>query len=238
MKATLHNSDCLDVMQDIPDASIDMVMADIPYGITANRWDSIIPLDPMWEQLKRIIKPNSAIVLTAKQPFTSTLTCSNQKMYRHCWIWNKNNSAGFLNAKRMPLQSTEDVVVFGMKSPFYYPQMEERGTPRRKGMSGGKKSDNYGSYHPTTSTNNLYYPKNIINISGTYQKGKQHPTQKPVALMEYLINTYTRKGEAVLDFCMGSGTTGVACKNLNRSFIGIEKDEKYFEMASERIEAA
>jgi len=229
----LLHGDCLDLMGDIPDGSVDMVMADPPYGTTACKWDSIIPLEPMWEQLKRVIKKNGAIVLTASQPFTTSLIDSNRAMWRHNWQWNKNNSAGFATAKIRPMQIVEDICVFGLNKVEYFPQMVRRGKERKKG--GYSASDNYGIV-PIVSRNNLYYPKSLINIGNASQKGKIHPTQKPVALMEYLIKTYTNEGETVLDFCMGSGTTGVACFNLNRRFIGIEKDPEYFKIASERIE--
>lgn len=188
----------------------------------------------MWEQLKRIIKPNGAIVMTASQPFTSTLVCSNLKGYRHQWVWNKNNSAGFATAKIRPFAICEDILVFSGdgNKVNYYPQMTT-GKMRKKG--GHSSSDNYG-IKPTSKMCDQYYPKNLIEISNASQKGKIHPTQKPVALMEYLIKTYTNENEVVLDFTMGSGSTGVAAKNLNRKFIGIEMDEGYFNIAKERIE--
>lgn len=185
----------------------------------------------MWEQLKRIIKPNGAIVMTASQPFTSKLVTSNIKEYRHQWVWNKNNSAGFATVKFRPLAICEDVLVFGKQRVNYYPQMT-KGKMRKKGGYGS--SENYG-IKPTSSLNDDYYPKNLIEISNASQVGKVHPTQKPVALMEYLIKTYTNENETVLDFTMGSGTTGVACVNTGRKFIGIELDDNYFEIATKRI---
>src|SRR5574344_3115019 len=187
-------------MKNIDDKSIDMVLCDLPYGTTACKWDVIIPFEPLWEQYKRIIKDNGAIVLTASQPFTLALVMSNPKMYRHNWVWNKNNSAGFAMAKIRPFAICEDVLVFGKNKVNYYPQMEERGKPRLKG--GYSSSDNYNLI-PSKSKSNVYYPKNLINISNANQKGKAQPTQKPVALFEYLIKTYTNENELVLDFTAG-----------------------------------
>lgn len=230
---TLINDDCLNAMKFIPDNSISMVLTDPPYGTTACKWDSIIPLEPMWEQLKRIIKPKGAIVMTASQPFTSVLVISNLKEYRHQWVWNKNNSAGFATAKIRPMAICEDILVFGRSRVNYYPQMTKGKMREKRGYS---KSDNY-ALTPTTisNVNDEYYPKNLIEMGNANQRGKVHPTQKPVALMEYLIKTYTNEGETVLDFTMGSGTTGVACANTGRNFIGIELDDHYFDIASERI---
>jgi site-specific DNA-methyltransferase (adenine-specific) len=228
--------DCLEKMKYIESGSVDMVLTDPPYGTTACKWDSIIPLDKMWEQLNRIIKPNGAIVLTASQPFTTVLIHSNIKKYKHQWVWNKNNSAGFATAKIRPFAICEDILVFTSdgKKANYFPQMTT-GKMRKKG--GYSSSDNYG-IKPTSKMCDQYYPKNLINISNASQKGKVHPTQKPVPLMEYLIKTYTNEHETILDFAMGSGTTGVACKNLNRDFIGIELDETYLDIADKRIEDA
>jgi site-specific DNA-methyltransferase (adenine-specific) len=228
----LFKGDCLEVMRDIESGSVDAIITDPPYGTTACKWDSVIDFDLMWEQLNRIIKPNGAIVLHSSQPFTSALIMSNAEKYRHQWVWNKNNSAGFATAKIRPFAVCEDIIVFGLNKVNYYPQMTT-GKMRKKG--GYSSSDNYG-LKPTISYNDQYYPKNLINISNASQKGKKHPTQKPIELMEYLIKTYTKENETVLDFTMGSGTTGVAAKNLNRNFIGIEQDEKYFDIAKNRIE--
>ncbi|HRH58894.1 MAG TPA: site-specific DNA-methyltransferase, partial [Chitinophagales bacterium] len=225
--------DCLERMKEIPDGSVDMILADPPYGTTACKWDSIIQLEPMWEQLKRIIKPNGAIVMTASQPFTTTLIASNIQGYKHQWFWNKNNSAGFATAKVRPFAICEDVLVFSKNGEKvnYYPQMTT-GKMRIKG--GYSKSDNY-RITPTSKLCDKYYPKNLLNFSNASQKGKVHPTQKPVALMEYLIKTYTNENETVLDFTFGSGSTGVACMNTNRKFIGIEMDDHYFDIGSKRI---
>jgi len=200
---------------------------------TACKWDTVLPLDMLWHHYKRICKDDAAIILNASQPFTTSLVNSNLKMYRHQWVWNKNNSAGFATAKIRPFAICEDIIVFGKKRVRYFPQMETRGAPRLKG--GYSQSDNYG-LTPSKSKSNRYYPKNLLAISNASQKGKQHPTQKPVALIEYLIKTYTNEGDTVLDNCMGYGTTGVACKNLGRDFIGIELDKEYFEIAKQRIE--
>jgi len=229
----LMKGDCLERMKEIPSGSVDAIICDPPYGTTACKWDSIIPLEPMWEQLRRITKPNGAIVLHGSQPFTSVLISSNLKGYKHQWVWNKNNSAGFATAKIRPFSICEDILVFSRdgKKVNYYPEMTT-GKMRKKG--GYSSSDNYG-IKPTVKMCDQYYPKNLIEISNASQKGKVHPTQKPVALMEYLIKTYTREGETVLDFCLGSDTTGVAAKNLNRKFIGIEMDDNYFEIAKSRI---
>ena len=226
--------DCLERMKEIPDGSIDMVMTDPPYGTTACKWDSVIPLEPMWDQLKRIIKPNGAIVMTASQPFTTTLIASNMKMFKYCWVWEKQKVTGFYNARRMPLKSVEDVCVFYGKPPSYNPQgltpCKVKNSRANKGGNGcyGSISDN--DYIQTEGG----FPRQVLRIDHITHK-QVHPTQKPVALMEYLIKTYTNEGETVLDFTMGSGTTGVACVNLGRSFIGIEMDKNYFNIASDRI---
>ena len=225
---TLIQGDCLEEMKKIEDGSVDMILADPPYGTTACKWDSVIPLEPMWEQLKRIIKPNGAIVMTASQPFTTTLIASNMKMFKYCWVWKKSKPTGHLNAKKQPLRTYEDVVVFYDSQCIYNPQGIK---PTDKVVSRTNRG-NYGECSKTTRQTVTNYPRNIVefpSIDGVHQ------TQKPVALMEYLIKTYTNEGETVLDFTMGSGTTGVACKNLNRSFIGIELDPEYFKIAQERI---
>jgi len=233
----LMQGDCLERMKEIPDGSVDMILCDLPYGTTACKWDTVIPFEPLWAQYKRVIKKNGAIVLFGSQPFTSALVMSNPKDFRYSMVWDKKGTTGFQTAKIMPLRRHEDVVVFYQSKPTYNPAMETRGAPRKKG---GSKVDNgcYGELRSAESFNNVYYPTSVIEISNASKKGLVHPTQKPVALMEYLIRTYTQEGETVLDNCMGSGTTGVACVNTNRNFIGIEKDEKYFEIARVRIETA
>ena len=226
--------DCLERMKEIPSGSVDMILTDPPYGTTACKWDSIIPLEPMWEQLKRIIKPNGAIVIFGSEPFSSTLRVSNSKWYSYDWKWEKTKPVGHLSANRKPMNKYEDIIVFSKKQPTYNPQglkaIEPRNITRTNKGSIYRKQAGVGSVQRFTG-----YPSNIIKFKS--QNGELHPTQKPVALMEYLIKTYTNEGETVLDFTMGSGTTGVACKNLNRKFIGIEKDETYFKIAQDRIAA-
>jgi len=224
-------------MKEIPTGSVDMVMADPPYGTTACKWDSVIDLGLMWEQLKRIIKPNGAIVMTASQPFTTTLIASNMKMFKYCWVWGKTRKTGFLNAKKRPLVSHEDIVVFYGKQCGYSPQMV-KGKKHANGQNTKRNScptDVYSSFNKVLYTTDKYYPTSILNFNNVKPCDYVHPTQKPIALIEYLIKTYTNEGETVLDFCLGSGTTGVACKNLNRNFIGIELDSEYFKIAEKRI---
>jgi len=309
----LIHGDCLEEMKKIPDGSIDMVLTDPPYGTTACKWDTVIDLDKMWEQLERVVRPNGYIVMTASQPFTTSLINTNIENFSHQWVWDKKMSANPLLSKKMPMKTFEDVIVFcfnynqydkrrnyfesvldfinkpkshiikeinqGVDHCFrcnstqfdmptlenyeiltkaynlkqfdgfleyqelpsykrtYNPQMITRGEPVRKGFK-GKLNDNSfmgGIELDTRAFNNEYYPTSIIEMSNR-RKGNAHPTQKPVALMEYLIKTYTNENETVLDFTMGSGTTGVACKNLNRNFVGIELDETYFEIAKKRID--
>lgn len=233
-----YNADCFDIFPQIADKSVDMILCDLPYGTTACKWDSILPFEPLWEAYKRIIKYNGAIVLTAREPFTSKLVCSNIKNYKHKWVWNKKQSGSFLNAKIMPMQIEEDVIVFAYGKVTYYPLMRT-GKLRVKG---GAKKDNgmfidLGTKYKTF--NDQYYPVNILEFANCGNKSENvHPTQKPVALMEYLIRTYTNEGETVLDNCMGSGTTGVACVNTNRQFIGIEKEKNYYDIAVDRINKA
>ena len=230
----LRKGDCLEVMKGIETGSIDAIITDPPYGTTACKWDSVIDFDLMWEQLNRIIKPNGAIVLFGSEPFSSALRMSNIKNYKYDWVWNKRMKVGMLNCKRMPLRQHEDILVFNAKN-VYNPQMT-KGKFRNKKIQPSKDFQTYGQLkNPIDNFNDDYYPSSIIEFSNAKQKGKVHPTQKPVPLMEYLIKTYTNENETVLDFTMGSGSTGVAAKNLNRNFIGIEQDDKYFNIASERI---
>ena len=230
--------DCLERMKEIPDGSVDAVICDPPYGTTACKWDSIIPLEPMWEQLKRVIKPNGAIVMTASQPFTTALISSNMGGYCYSWVWNKKKAGNIFLAKVQPMKIHEDICVFSKagKMPNYYPIKVLRDkvkTSRNYGtgeaMGGSKKAE------PKSYTYTHRNPVSVIDISNASQKGKIHPTQKPVALMEYLIKTYTNEGETVLDFAFGSGATGVACANTNRNFIGIELDQGYFDIAKQRM---
>ena len=239
----LHLGDCLDVMQGIPDGSVDMVCTDPPFGTTACKWDSVIPFEPMWAQIKRIVKPSGAIVLMASQPFTSALVMSNVAMFRYQWIWEKNKATGHLNAKKRPLVSHEDVVVFSKATTNYFPQgLVEKETPSiskgdrgRKGV--GSSGDCYGAATKDAVQTHGNYPRSVIKFT-VDMKAEFHPTQKPVALMEYLIRTYTNPGETVLDFTCGSGTTGVAAANTARRFIGIERDPDYFQIASAHIQKA
>jgi DNA modification methylase len=235
----LIHGDCLEEMKKIPDGSIDLVLTDPPYGTTACKWDTVIPFEPMWEQLKRVTKKNGAIVLFGSQPFTSALVMSNIKMFKYEWVWEKSHPTGFGSAKTNPLKYHENITVFYSKAPVYNPQFWE-GKPNHsmgKIVNGGEiRSQSYIKIKATQSQQSKKkYPKSVQKFNNPRTKG-MHPTQKPVALMEYLIKTYTNEGETVLDFTMGSGTTGVACKNLNRNFIGIELDKEYFEIAKERIE--
>ena len=229
--ATLYHGDCLEIMPQLT-GKVDMVAADLPYGTTACKWDSVIPFGPLWKEYKRLCM--GAVVLTASQPFTSALVMSNTKDFKYCWVWNKKLAGNGILAKHQPLKIHEDIAVF---SGSYYPQMT-KGKLRNKG---GIK-DNHGTFNGSESPvvyNDDYYPTSIIDCSGAGMRtGRVHPTQKPVALFEYLIKTYTNAGMTVLDNTMGSGTTGVACMNLDRHFIGIEQDAKYFDIACERISKA
>ena len=225
--------DCLERMKEIPDGSVDMVLADPPYGTTACKWDSVVPLDKMWEQLKRVIKPNGAIVMFGNQPFTSILVTSNLEMFKYQWVWDKVRGSNFATVKIRPFNSHEDVVVFYAKQPTYNPQMVE-GKPytQKQGYVGESKQTGLYRKEVITVNEGVRYPLSIIKQS---KESGFHPTQKPVALMEYLIKTYTNEGETVLDFTAGSFTTGVACVNTNRKFIGIEMDKGYFDIGVGRI---
>jgi len=225
--------DCLELMKDIPDGSVDLILADLPYGTTNCKWDTIIPFEPLWEQYKRIIKANGAIVLTASQPFTSALVMSNPNWFKYCWVWNKAKAANYVNAKRQPLKIHEDIVVF-CKGNNYNPQ-KTIGKFRKKGGYTVNREVAVAQ-NPTVSFNDTYYPKSILDFSVAGNRDSTlHPTQKPVALFEYLIKTYTNEGDLVLDNCAGSGTTGVACQNLNRNFILIEKEPEYIEIINKRL---
>jgi len=235
MKPLLMHGDCLERMQEIPAGSVDMVLADPPYGTTKNKWDSVIPLKNLWEQLSRVTKSNGVIVMTASQPFTTVLINSNMKMFKYCWVWDKKQITNFLNSKKQPLRRFEDVVIFYSIQCTYYPQM-------RQGDEYSKvryyATDNYGYQTRSAGVskgNAGRFPNSLIDVPQIRVKGG-HPTQKPIALMEYLIKTYTNERETVLDFAMGSGTTGVACSNLGRKFIGIELDLDYFTAAQSRID--
>jgi len=278
----VYNEDCLIGMQKIKDKSIDMILCDLPYGTTQNKWDSVIPLNDyveieikgklkqlkedeyllycyknnisleeakkewknkykqgLWTHYNRIIKDNGAIVLTSDGIFTSELINSNKKMFKYKLIWDKKSTTGFLNAKRMPLRRHEEIVIFYKKTPNYFPKMEIRGKPRIKGGYNNKRQGNgdmcYGKFKSQTKKSNEYYPTSIIQISNANQSSKTHPTQKPIKLFEYLIETYTEKDNIVLDNCIGSGTTAVSAIKTNRNFIGFESESRYFDMALERL---
>ena len=236
---------CLDVMKGIESGSVDMVCADLPYGTTSCKWDSVIPLDALWAEYKRVCKPDAAIVLTATQPFTSALVMSNPKWFKHEWVWRKNKATGFLNAKIMPLRNHESVLVFCGRKATYNPQMTAGHRPVNSFTKHTSDGDTVGKTKTgiTGGGQTTRYPKTVlefavVNQDGTSAEGKYHPTQKPVALMEYLIRTYSNEGQTVLDNSMGSGTTGLACANTGRCFIGIEKDADFFRVSSERISSA
>ena len=227
----LLHGDCLELMAQIPDGSVDMILCDLPYGTTACKWDSVIPFDRLWSEYRRVCQ--GPIVLTASQPFTSLLVVSALDLFKYAWVWEKSAATGHLNAKRMPMKLHEDVLVFAIGDQVYNPQgLVPHNKVTRRGSNGG----NFGASGKENFQEWTNYPRSIVHFP---HEGKAvHPTQKPVALMEYLLRTYTNEGETVLDNCMGSGTTGVACANTGRNFIGIEKDDKYFAIASARIDAA
>ncbi|WP_407522706.1 site-specific DNA-methyltransferase [Lacibacter sp. MH-610] len=239
MSYELKHGDCLELMKDIPTGSIDMILCDLPYGTTSNKWDAVIPFEPLWGQYKRIIKPNGVIALTASQPFSSALVMSNPKMFKHEWIWIKNRGGNFANTVREPFKEHEQVLIFSNGKWTYNRQMQERtgaGADRVKyDLNWRSQSENYREFEGREGQR-----VGELRVPSSWQKfnvdvSKLHPTIKPVPLFEYLIKTYTNEGETVLDNCMGSGTTGVACLNLKRNFIGIEKEEKYYEIAQKRL---
>lgn len=244
----LHHGDCLEVMKQGPDKSIDMILCDLPYGTTGCKWDVIIPFDKLWEQYERLIKDNGAIVLFGGQPFTSTLIVSNLKLYRYNWIWNKRKAANFLFGNKQPLKITEDICVFYKKQPVYNPQKRLNPAGPQKGYvkkSMGRTIYDHGTLnlpegmvsHPGKNRElDKLLPTTILEFSKP--STPIHPTQKPIELLEYLVKTYTNGDGVVLDNTMGSGSTGVACVNTGRSFVGIEKEEKYFKIAQERIDCA
>ena len=235
----IYNMDCLEGMKFIPDKSIDMILCDLPYGTTACKWDNVIPFEPLWEQYKRVIKDNGAIVLTASQPFTSALIMSNVKMFKYCWYWEKERVTNPLQCKRRAGKTVEECIVFYKKQPTFNPI-------KHKHVGKLVKNKPSGNHTETTALNKLKvtpyiddgtrYPTQVIKFNRdlTYL----HPTQKPVALFGYLIKTYTNEGETVLDNCIGSGTTAIACINTNRNFIGFELDKQYYDIANERIQKA
>ena len=233
----LIHGDCLEKMKDIPDKSIDMILCDLPYGTTACKWDVVIPFEPLWEQYKRVIKYRGAIVLFGSEPFSSYLRMSNIKDYKYDWVWNKKFASNFTLAKKQPLKIHEIISVFN--SGVYFPQMVKRANPIKLGKNISKSGSANLSCAKPEYAGKIYDEKNPESICFISNRSegqvRLHPTQKPASLLEYLIKTYTLEGETVLDNCMGSGSTGVACINTNRNFIGIEKDDKYFEIAKNRI---
>ena len=241
--------DCIELMKTIPSKSVDAIITDPPYGTTACKWDSVIDFKLMWNELHRIIKPNGAIVLFGSQPFTSALLMSNVKNFRHQWQWVKTRPTGAFGAKYMPMKANEDILVFGLNKVNYYPIMVKRTEAEFKASYRKNDSKSWGNNIQGHKDNLIIrkpkeeqwykYPTNMLNIKkDTKRNGKSHPTQKPIELMKYLIETYTKENEIVLDFTMGSGSTGVACAMFNRNFIGFEKDLKWFETAKERIGSA
>lgn len=255
----IYQGDCLELMKDIPDRSVDMILCDLPYGMTKCKWDVVIPFEPLWNQYNRIIKENGAIVLFGSEPFSTILRSSNIKNYKYDWIWIKTQPSNFFNAKKMPLRSHENVSVFYSKQPTYNPQKtikkdvtgigRTRHNSKNKIKNSGYPSGNTGKVSEEAGLNYSYtengsrYPIDVVYFSnwngivyGNAKNAVKHSTQKPIQLLEYLIKTYTNEGEIVLDNCMGSGSTGVACAKTNRKFIGIELDETFFKIAKERIE--
>lgn len=235
-KNKIFKKDCLEGMKRMPAKSVDMILCDLPYGTTQCKWDTVIPFDDLWKQYERVIKDNGAIVLTSAQPFTSMLVASNVKLFRYSWVWEKSKATGYLNAKKRPLCAHEDVLIFYKKPPIYIPQMTA-GTPYDKGKA-HRPTDVYGSQKAVhvKNDNGQRYPRSVQYFKTAESEGEViHPTQKPLSLFEYLISTYTLPGQVVLDNCMGSGTTAVACVNLGRHFIGFENDEDYCGKIEKRI---
>jgi len=236
----LYNGDCLEIMDKLiaQGVKVDAIITDPPYGTTACKWDSVIPFEEMWQRLKLLRNDNTPIVLFGSEPFSSALRMSNIKEYKYDWIWQKNKTTGFLNAKKQPLNDHEKIHTFYKKQCLYYPQKTKASKIYKRGHVKRKKSDCYGDEKDfIQGDDGLRYPKRIIYFNNNFTQQQLHPTQKPIALLEYLIKTYTNEGNIILDFTMGSGTTDVACKNTGRDFIGIELDEKYFNIAKKRIEA-
>ncbi|MDK3781146.1 site-specific DNA-methyltransferase [Staphylococcus pseudintermedius] len=239
----IYNEDCLEGMKRIPDKSVDMILCDLPYGTTRNKWDTVIDLEKLWEQYKRVIKDNGAIVLTAQTPFDKVLGASNLEMLKYEWIWEKTTATGWFNAKKMPMKAHENILVFYRKPPIYNYEKTKGHKPMNnytKKADVANKSTTYGKVKKDVSGGGTTerYPRSVIKFSTDKQKSAIHPTQKPVALFEYLIKTYSNEGETVLDNFIGSGTTAVACLNTKRNYIGFELDEEYYEVALKRIELA
>ena len=231
----IYCMDCLEGMKEIPDNTIDLILTDLPYGMTQNKWDCELNLELLWCSYKRIIKDNGVIALTSIQPFSSKLVMSNLNMFKYSWVWDKKISTNFLNSKKQPLRKHEDILIFYTKQCCYNPQMS-KGLPYDKGVSFDK-SPNYGKQRPIRALNisGDRYPTSILEISNANRRIKSHPTEKPIQLFEYLIKTYTNEGDLVLDSCLGSGTTAVACKQLGRDFIGFELSQEYVDIANKRL---
>ena len=251
MRKIIYEGDCLEIMPTLADKSVDMILCDLPYGTTACKWDTVIPFEPLWKQYKRLIKDNGAIVLTASQPFTSALISSNMTDFKYCWVWDKRITTGFAFAKSQPMRAHEDVCIFtnGGKPHKYNPQFTERTAEQLKRFCHIQPIRRDAGEHylgmkvggPTRENNRFKFPDTVIRITGVNGRSGEklpHPTQKPVALFEYLIRTYTNEGDTVLDNCAGSGTTGIACLNTGRKFILIEKDAAYCKIIKDRIEKA
>lgn len=235
----LLKGDCLELMQTIPSQSIDMILCDLPYGRTHNRWDSIIPYDKLWEQYERVIKPNGCIALFCDGLFMAELMLSNKKLWKYNLVWDKVLSSGFLNANKQPLRSHEEIAIFYKSQPTYNPQKTKGNPNHSKGVPKECSNNNYGNFDFVDNREELgdmKHPKSIITVQKPHPSTMMHPTQKPVEVLEWLIKTYTNEGDIVLDNCMGSGSTGVACINTHRNFIGIELTDEYFAIAEERIE--
>ena len=232
---------CLDHLPKVSAGSVDLVLTDLPYGTTKNKWDSLIPLDPLFEQLWRVLKPNGVIVMTAAQPFTSVVVCHQLSAFRYDWVWQKPKGTGHLNAKLQPLRDKEDILVFAKKGKYTYNPQMSSGTPYAgtKGRNITKQSTNYSTFASIASDNHgVRYPKQVIQFNPVGRNGNKHPTEKPVALFEYLIRAYTNKGDTVLDCCAGVGTTGVAAKKTGRHFILMEQDRQFYNIATKRLAAS
>ena len=235
----IYLGDCLELMpKHVEDKSIDMIFCDLPYGTTQNKWDSVIPLDKLWSEYERVIKDNGVIVLTAAQPFTSALVMSNQKLFKYEWIWKKTKCSGHLNAKKMPLRQHESVLIFYKKLPTYNPQgLIDGDFNNSRPAQGSGIVKNYGKERYTKKISKKgNYPKTIQEFANPSGAGHLHPTQKPLSLIEYMIHTYTNEGDLILDNTCGSGTTGLGAKNLNRNYIMMEQDPKYYEIACKRVQ--
>ena len=238
----IYNQDCLVGMKEIPDKSIDAIICDLPYGTTACKWDSVIPFEPLWEQYKRVTKPKAPIVLFGSEPFSTMVRASNIKSYRYDWVWEKKFGGNFLQVKRQPIKTFENIMVFGFESPVYYPQMTKRDIPIKKGKNSNNAGDAMGEIRGEKARNfqgQVYeykYPCAILHFNSRADGHKTiHPTQKPVELIRYLIRTYTNEGETVLDNCMGSGTTAIAAMREHRHYIGFELNKEFYEKACERV---